>query len=71
MKIVPHEVFKDYNTNSKLDTLYILQVDAYEKIEVLEKRRRANTAVAAVGGIVGGFTAMGSALFARMAGWFE
>ncbi len=71
MKIVPHEIFKDYDTDSKLDTLYILQVDVYDKIEVLEKQKRTNTIVAAAGGMVGGFVAVGGAVLGRMAGWFK
>jgi len=67
--IVSKDTFKGYSTDSKLDTLYDLQVMTISTIDKrinnhdkriikIERRKRFDTSVAAGSGILGGFVAM-------------
>ncbi len=69
--LITPEAWEGYSSDQRdwLVFNYLQKID--KRLEYLERRKKIDTGIALAGGTIGGFVAVGSALLARMAGWFK
>lgn len=58
MNTITRETFEGMNTDSKLNVLFDYLVDSNQRLQILEKRKRFDTAFSGTMGVIGGFIAM-------------